>query len=240
MKFFSKRKLAVILVLCNISGGKNNFASGLTEPQKAGLITIFSTFGVGALMFGGYKIYKQFNPDSSDDSGKKDDKSKNNKELFSQDEVKKILGDDLPKGDIESIENLNKLMVSVTNTLYNSNDCRNICDDWCREIFKKFDHSTNAFRYKREGNYDVYTYVDKDHTNLAKIKQFMAAKKIPDIFGTAEKLGKKIVPVFRIKVGKAQRIDLHFACEDKIDDYLKDSYLVRVTALGDLYPDDDD
>ena len=33
----------------------------------------------------------------------------------------------------------------------------------------------------------------------------MATKKIPDIFGAAEKLGKKIVPVFQIKVRKAKR-----------------------------------
>ncbi|MBO6126684.1 MAG: hypothetical protein J6P21_01580 [Clostridia bacterium] len=234
MKFFSKRKLAVILALCSISSGKNNFTSGLTKPQKAGLITIFSTFGVGALAFGGYKIYKNFNPDDSDDSGKKDDKSKNDKELFSQDEIKKILGDDVPEGEIKNIEDLNKLMNSVTNTLYNSNDCRNICDDWCREIFEKFDKQTNAFEYKKEGNFNVYTYVDEDHTNLEKIKKFMAEKKIPDIFGAAEKLGKKIVPVFQIKVKRTKRIELHFACEDKIDDYLKVSYLVRETALGDL------
>ena len=131
-------------------------------------------------------------------------------------------------------------MVSVTNTLFNSVDCRNICDDWCREIFKKFDHSTSAFVYKKEGNFSVYTYVDKDHTNLEKIKKFMATKKISDIFGAAEKLGKKIVPVFQIKVKKAKRIELYFACEDKIDDYLKNSYIVRNTSLEDLDPDDDD
>ena len=81
MKSFSKRKLAVILALCSISSGKNNFASGLTKPQKAGIITVSSILGLVISSLVCHKIYRHFNPGDSDDPGKKDDKNQKN-ELY--------------------------------------------------------------------------------------------------------------------------------------------------------------
>ena len=90
MKFFNKRKAAIMLILCGILNGKNNFASGLSKTQKAGVITVSSILGLGISAFVGYKIYRHFNPSNPDDPDKKDDKNKK-KELFSQDEVKNKL-----------------------------------------------------------------------------------------------------------------------------------------------------
>ena len=170
------------------------------------------------------------NPDDSDEKN----------EFFTKDEVKKILGNDQPKGEIKSIEDLKKLMLDVTNRLHKSSESKNICNCWAQEIFKKFDYHKDKFEYKKEGNSNFYTYVDKDSQNFENIKKFVAENKMPDIFGTAEKLGKKIVPVFQIKVNKRKNIYiyLYFACEDSVEDYLKVSYLVFDSSFDDLYPVD--
>ena len=242
MKFFAKRKLAVILALCSISSGKNNFASGLTKPQKAGLITVSGILGLGISALVGYEIYKYFNPYDSDDPGKKDDKNKKN-ELYTQDEVKDILGDNLPKGEIKDIKDLNKLMEIATGKICPSGRSRDsfgsqkICNAWLKEIFKKFQCSKDGFECGKDGNYQVYTYVDRENLKLKEIKQFMAENKIPDIFGAAEKLGKKIVPVFQIEIRKRQKIYLYFACEDRIQDYLNHLYVVCSLFTVDLEDD---
>ena len=172
------------------------------------------------------------NPDDSDEKN----------EFFTKDEVQKILGNDQPKGEIKSIEDLKKLMLDVTNGLHKSSESKNICNCWAQEIFKKFDYHEDKFEYKKEGNSNFYTYVDKDSQNFENIKKFVAENKMPDIFGTAEKLGKKIVPVFQIKVNKRKNIYiyLYFACEDSVEDYLKGSYLVFDSSFDDLYLNDVD
>lgn len=234
MKFFNKRKLAVILALCGISSGKDNFTSGLTSTQKAVAITVPSILGLSISALVGYKIYKHFNPDNSDGPGKRDD-DENNDGPFSQDEVKEMRGGDVPKGEIKSIEDLNKLMKFATGKLYgpsgrehSSFGSQKICKDWFEEIFKKFDKNTNEFKYEKKDNSQVYTYVDKENPKLEEIKKFMAEKKIPDIFVAAEILGKKIVPVFQIEVKKNRtRAYIYFACEDNIGGYLnKWQYMV--------------
>ena len=131
-------------------------------------------------------------------------------------------------------------MLDVTNWLHKSSGSKNICNCWAQEIFKKFDHHKDKFEYKKEGNSNFYTYVDKDSKNFENIKKFVAGNKMPDIFGTAEKLGKKIVPVFQIKVNKRKNIYLYFACEDSVEDYLKVSYLVFDSSFDDLYLNDVD
>lgn len=138
-----------------------------------------------------------------------------NKALDYKNKIKK----EYVKDTIENYDDLKKAIETVAYKIYSTNESRSICQNWWNNISKK---SNNNFKKAIDG----YIFVDENSDQFHEIQKFIFNNKLPDIFSAAKRLGKKIVPVFKIinNNEKNFNIKLYLACGNEIENYLVEDY----------------